>query len=286
MKAKKLFLTTAALTLLISSTAFAGTWQTGSGENQGKWWYDNGDGTYAQNGWQWIDDNGDGVSECYYFDANGWMYADTTTPDGYQVNSSGAWVENGVVKTLSAAPVQNWFDSAGLQANALQNIPYDYVSNTYTPATFKTTGKLSFYGYRSAETDYIHPAQEGYEWKTIYFSLEFTDANTMAYGASWAYAFGNRDFIELINDWDGSEHVFTLNFNGKEYSNCKMFANTETFSEEDGVYFGGSFTCCVPKGYTGMFLAFYDSELYPQIAAYGEAGYINALRNAVIFPLN
>ena len=42
------------------------------------------------NGWRWIDGNQDGVSECYYFDAEGWLTS-TTTPDGYTVNADGAW---------------------------------------------------------------------------------------------------------------------------------------------------------------------------------------------------
>ena len=50
-------------------------------------------------GWQWIDDNNDGVEECYYFDANGYMLANTTTPDGYTVNADGAWTENGAAHT-------------------------------------------------------------------------------------------------------------------------------------------------------------------------------------------
>lgn len=71
----------------------------GEGENQNKWWYDNGNGSYPSNCWQWIDGNGDGTAESYYFDHNGWLLTDTTTPDGYTVNASGAWVQNGVVQT-------------------------------------------------------------------------------------------------------------------------------------------------------------------------------------------
>lgn len=79
--------------------AFAGTWRAGAEPNQNKWWYDFDNGTYASNGWQWIDGNNDGVAECYYFDADGWMLTDTTTPDGYSVNADGVWVLNGVVQT-------------------------------------------------------------------------------------------------------------------------------------------------------------------------------------------
>lgn len=50
-------------------------------------------------GWQWLDRNGDGIAECYYFDQTGNMLVNTTTPDGYQVNTDGAWVQNGVIQT-------------------------------------------------------------------------------------------------------------------------------------------------------------------------------------------
>ena len=53
--------------------------------------------------WQWQDVNGDGISECYYYDDNGTMLTNTTTPDGYTVDSNGAWVVNGVVQTQSSS---------------------------------------------------------------------------------------------------------------------------------------------------------------------------------------
>lgn len=46
-------------------------------------------------GWQWID------GYCYYFDPNGAMLSDTTTPDGYQVNTSGQWTEQGTAVYIS-----------------------------------------------------------------------------------------------------------------------------------------------------------------------------------------
>jgi len=80
-----------------SSTALfetQGTWR----EENGRWWYDKGNGVYLQNGWYWIDGNRDGRAECYYFDAEGWMAADCRTPDGYRVDANGAWIENGQVQ--------------------------------------------------------------------------------------------------------------------------------------------------------------------------------------------
>lgn len=93
----------AGLMLAASMTSFAGSWVAGQGADQGKWWYDNGNGSYTAGGWQWIDGNGDGTAESYYFDGNGWLLTNTTTPDGYTVNGDGAWVVDGVVQTSAAA---------------------------------------------------------------------------------------------------------------------------------------------------------------------------------------
>lgn len=85
----------AAMTCSMNMTALAGQWQLDSNG----WWWQNDDGSYLTNAWQWIDGNYDGTAECYYFNENGYALLNTSTPDGYQVNSDGAWIENGIVKT-------------------------------------------------------------------------------------------------------------------------------------------------------------------------------------------
>ena len=65
----------------------------------------NSDGSYASDTWAWLDPNSDGTSECYYFDAAGALLQNTTTPDGYTVNSDGAWVQNGIIQTRPSSSV-------------------------------------------------------------------------------------------------------------------------------------------------------------------------------------
>lgn len=94
----------AAVSLLAAFTALAAGWTEGKGVNSGRWWYDLGNGSYYagtadQPAWQWLDGDGDGISQCYAFDPDGWMYAGTRTPDGYEVDASGAWTVDGVVQT-------------------------------------------------------------------------------------------------------------------------------------------------------------------------------------------
>lgn len=92
---------TGALALGNAVTSYAGWKQDDTG-----YWWQNEDGSYLTNGWHWLDGNGDGISECYYFDGNGYMAANTTTPDGYTVDGSGAWIADGVVQTRNAGQTQ------------------------------------------------------------------------------------------------------------------------------------------------------------------------------------
>lgn len=106
--------------VLMSMTAFAGEWRTGAVPNEGRWWYENDDGTYASNGWFWLDGNRDGVEECYYFDENGWMLAGTAAPDGYTVNADGAWTENGMVRTRNVQAVTEMEGEDGMIGITIQ----------------------------------------------------------------------------------------------------------------------------------------------------------------------
>ena len=94
-KGVKLVLSTAVFMAAFAVNAYAGRWA----QDSTGWWYDWGNGSWPASSWQWIDGNSDGVAECYYFDRFGYCMINTTTPDNYQVNASGAWVENGVVQT-------------------------------------------------------------------------------------------------------------------------------------------------------------------------------------------
>lgn len=73
-------------------------------QTNGKWWYQNADGTYLVNQWSLIDGNwyyfdGRGymmkdtwIGGRYYLGKNGAMLVNTITPDGYRVGIDGAWM--------------------------------------------------------------------------------------------------------------------------------------------------------------------------------------------------
>ena len=132
---KRLFLaglTTGLLSLSVAFPAMAGSWKNGAGDNAARWWYDNGDNTWAANGWRWIDGNQDGVSECYYFDAEGWLLTSTTTPDGYTVNADGAWTVNGIAQSRQTAA-----------SNEFGNESWDDFLNSSSKKTKKTATSSS-----------------------------------------------------------------------------------------------------------------------------------------------
>lgn len=70
------------------------------------WWWRNADGSYPTNQWKevngkWYYFEGSGymaankwIDGTYYVGADGAMYVNTTTPDGYQVDANGAWIQN------------------------------------------------------------------------------------------------------------------------------------------------------------------------------------------------
>lgn len=90
-KAAAFALLAGALTAANSMTAFAGAWQ----KDSKGWWYQKDDGSYYKNEWQWIDGNHDGVSECYCFDADGYMMSNTRIDFFHGINADGAWTSLG-----------------------------------------------------------------------------------------------------------------------------------------------------------------------------------------------
>ena len=182
-KLKKIvaLLMTAAIALGTTTTSFAASWQSDSIG----WWWQNDDGTWPSNSWQWLDGNGDGVAECYYFGPDGYMLANTTTPDGYQVNADGAWVVNGAVQTQTATPTNNTgvtanhnanYDPAHPLAGKIDEwnlrLPYNLIGPGYICSSnvqAMLTGQMDQYFaepvgyYTDAMGNTIHSTQEDYD---------------------------------------------------------------------------------------------------------------------------
>lgn len=92
---KSLLAATMVITIIVATPAYAGQWM----RDTNGWWWQNDDGSYVKNRSEWLDGNNDGVSECYYFDENGYLLTNGVAPDGNQVNVDGAWTLNGILQT-------------------------------------------------------------------------------------------------------------------------------------------------------------------------------------------
>jgi len=171
MKMRKILIAglAAAMTMAMSITSFAAGWQ----QNATGWWYDNGNGTWPANTWQWIDGNNDGVAECYYFDASGYMLANTTTPDGYTVDVSGAWVNGGVVQKQNVNPNQETVQVADASDNA-----WSFGGSTNNENNISSTGTAGT-GYNGIK---LLTDEEAYE-KILEVKKEHPEGERTAQGA-------------------------------------------------------------------------------------------------------
>ncbi len=154
----------AALSIALSAPASAGVWR----QSGGRWWYDNQDGTWAANGWKWIDGNSDGIAECYYFDNAGYLLVSTVTPDGYQVNGDGQWVDGGKAVTKYVEDLSYQYDASSRT--------YAWMNGLYQAEDGRTIHLDAAGGNQVAAQFYCY-SEEG--WNTSYLSGA-VDENTHA----------------------------------------------------------------------------------------------------------
>lgn len=174
--------------ILATSTSFAGQWK----QEGAAWKYQNDNGTYAT-GWNWVD------GKSYFFDTNAKMLANTTTPDGYSVNTDGAWVVNCVVQTQNTSTpakantgnydpqhplkgyMESWFVTSPITgATAWKSDPdnFFYESNSHMQYVFDLAVKnrdplsLTYFGGRelatiASLTDYPTVGLEGVDQEKL-----------------------------------------------------------------------------------------------------------------------
>ncbi|WP_432627709.1 hypothetical protein [Brotaphodocola sp.] len=136
MRKLKIVIVAVLLSSLFVMVSYAGQWKA---DEKGYWWQED-DGSYPVNTWRWIDGDGDGISECYYFDGNGYMLSDTITQDGNQVNENGAWVtDGGIVQTMNAMEI------AEQKVLAYYNELYPTSDGTYVIFESETIIKDDYY---------------------------------------------------------------------------------------------------------------------------------------------
>lgn len=112
MKKWKVLATTMMLSVSMAFASYAAGWKS----DETGWWYENDDGSYVQNGWETID------GKDYYFGLDGYMFSNTTTPDGQKVGVDGA-----LIKTVSSSNITYTADSVTKEL-----IISDYIYESYS----------------------------------------------------------------------------------------------------------------------------------------------------------
>lgn len=162
------FTLTAALTISSVMPAFAAGWQ----QDAKGWWWKNDNASYPKNEWVWLDGNGDGVSECYYFDGNGYLITNATTPDGCLVNVDGQWMENGQVKTKGVA-------------STTQTSNTNIKGTVYPTLQLQVNDELEWRNWGGGTTYYLYhgrhigdPKAAGYQYKKYPNMQDYWDFDT------------------------------------------------------------------------------------------------------------
>ena len=187
---------------------FAAEWK----QNEIGYWYQEDNGSYPTNSWKWI--NG----RCYYFDSNGYMLANTTTPDGYTVDATGAWTVNGAVQTQStgqtsgtvhhnknydpahplAGKIDEWRLRLTPESNALNTM---YISTPNVHAML--TGQMEYYveptGYGVEEQKETEQAL--YNWFCNWFnSMDFENMSEMDRAKAIRDVLGSATYSSVSED--------------------------------------------------------------------------------------
>ncbi|MBQ7796021.1 MAG: hypothetical protein IJ374_05620 [Lachnospiraceae bacterium] len=231
MKKQKLvtLIGTALLTLAATTTVFAGTWK----QDHVGWWWQRNDGSYPVNGWEWIDANDDSVSECYYFNSNGYCLLNTTTPDGYQVDINGAWVNNGVVQTKKDTDNTT---AVSTSSSGVQPTRYTFTEEqilSFTPEFLYNNNKIEDCIWKY---DYLKSVYElGLQDKALWNSSPYTNG-WISIAEEYSYEISNpyRDLSkEMYSSLDAYIQYHLKNLRKQICNMVVLFANTSTEIEGD-----------------------------------------------------
>lgn len=166
--------------------AFAG-WE----HNEIGTWYKNEEGTY-KTGW-----HQDYDGQWYYLDDNtGYMLSETTTPDGYYVNNTGAWVAEGG----DNQNVGEYDNKADFEINAYSFGPSTYKEFEYTlPVTVHYNNNYASGGGRKITINEIGMSKEG----ALYVKYSMSEA-TYLYSLDVVIRYISEDgtYIDVENKID------------------------------------------------------------------------------------
>lgn len=163
-------------------------------------------------------------------------------------------------------PLQADFEKYGLECNAELDKSYPYVTICSKAPEYTTMGNVTFSDYEVFSSDDTHLAIDGYEWRAVTMTFMFNDGNAHEYGSTYAWIVTDYyDVQSTVEGWDGNTKTFTVNYNGVDYSECKINSDTLQNGWDGGVYIRQCrFFIRIPENYDGAVLTAINRELQIQ----------------------
>lgn len=157
-------------------------------------------------------------------------------------------------------PLQADFEQYGCAYVSELDKEYPFV-NQCNQSDKLTNGKITFSDYKTFTSDESHEELEGYEWKSVIYTIVFDDDNVFNYGYA-GFGAVTGDYYSFPLWLEGT----VVNYNGKEYSDC--IYNEELLTQEwvergDGTaYFvqKKQVDVRVPIGYDGVVISIMNHE--------------------------
>ena len=171
---------------------------------------------------------------------------------------------------IEGEPLQADFTKHGLECIVELNQIYDAKIKCYDDEEKTTSPKLVFSNYNVFESDENHPAKEGYEWKTVDFTMFFYDENALNYG--WGGDFVcYENFYDIQTNYDTMSlsedgvYTFTVNYNGQDYEECCIYESAidRMMFDNEGKSSTRAYTIHVlsPKGYDGFIYGIRNAQI-------------------------
>ena len=267
----------AGLSVLTSMTAFA--------ENSHQFIRDDGIMTFVydyRNEWVWRDPEGDGIEECYYFNDIGEMSKRKMTPDNYMTDSTGAWVQDGMVQrhVSDKTPInvsiyndevakQKIFNIEGVEIRAM--VPatsnYSWIRGgwTWDPSSRISTGTnyctiedINFYkcSYESVLKDDLSGNQ-----RVLALTFIINGKMTQRNNSKTGYVGGQYNFFDTVTNQKyhkgpGGYHDSFISAKRTKEDTIYGFSVTDDLEVGDAYY--TDITLCVPVGVNSCTLEFYE----------------------------
>ena len=160
----------------------------------------------------------------------------------------------------------------GIGAPVELDVVYNLAVPCYENDDVNTVAKVVFTNHRAFESDDTHAAKEGYEWQTLECTSVFGDENGWDYGYTI-----NRWFCDYYshkdvrNTYDG--YTFTVNYNGKDYTGCRMMIDIDQSDWEKVEQYGWSNTVTIkynisvlmPKDADGFIWGLFNKDYQDEI---------------------